>query len=73
VYLVKIANGTEHWVVGFVPRAFLKHESVINSNNKVVQVLEIYKLSTNTHKQYLLKCNKEMATAIVVYNVPHNA
>jgi hypothetical protein len=72
IKLVKIADGTETCIVGYVPRAYMKNKQVLNALNKEVQVLELYDHSANTTKKANSKRNLGMASVIALNQIPHN-
>jgi hypothetical protein len=70
--VVKIEDGTECCVVGFVPKAYLKHKEVLKAVNQMVQVIELYEDSTNTAKRRASKRNQGMASVLPLSQVPFN-
>jgi hypothetical protein len=68
--VVKIADGTESCVVGFVPKAYMKNKEVQKSINQMIQVLELYDESDNTAKQRSSKRNQGMASVMPLSQVP---
>jgi hypothetical protein len=70
--VVKIEDGTECCVVGFVPKSFQKHTEVLKVVNQMVQVLELNDNSNNTAKRRASKRNQGMASVLPLSQVPFN-
>jgi hypothetical protein len=70
IKLVKIVDGTEACVVGFVPRAFAKMETIQNKVGSYAFVLELYDISTNKYKRHLSKRNYGVASCLFVDEPP---
>jgi hypothetical protein len=70
IKLVKIDGGAETCTVAFVPRAYAQLLTVKERINKFVQVVEIYKVSDNTHKRRMDKQNRGMASVSFLDDIP---
>jgi hypothetical protein len=73
IKLVKIDDGSETCTVAFVPRDYAHLPRVKERINKIVQVVEIYKDSDNTHKRRMDQVNRGMASASFLDDIPLGA
>lgn len=69
IKVVKVVEGRDMCMVGFVPRSFQAMERVYSHIDGLIRINEIYKDSTNVYKQRLAKNNKGMASASLLDEV----
>jgi hypothetical protein len=66
IKVVKVVNGLDACMVGFVPRSFQSMERIYSHVGQLIIIDEIYKESANPYKQRLDKNNRGMASASLV-------
>ena len=66
IKVVKVVNGIDTCMVGFVTRSFTAMERVYSHVGGLIIINEMYSKSTNEYKQRLSARNKGMASASLV-------
>jgi hypothetical protein len=70
IKLVKIVDGTEGCMVGFVPRAFARLDRVKSKIGSYCFVVEMYDISTNKYKRRLSHRNYGVASCLFLDEYP---
>ena len=70
IKVVKMVDGNEACMVGFVSRSFTAMERVYSHVGGFIEINEVYKNSTNEYKKRIALRNKGMASATLIMNEP---